>query len=211
MPKYERVLTRCLNPNCGKEFGVIPSRLSAGRGKYCSRACQFALTPEERFWTFVNKEGPLHPSLGTRCWQWQGSTDSNGYGRFGASSRGLVGAHKFSWELHYGVLPATARPHDACVLHRCDNRCCVNPEHLSWGTQRTNMQDCSDKGRINRPAGERNPAAILDVASAREIRSLYGKRGKGGMTLTALSEKFGISVSQVFRIVKGESWKEVSQ
>jgi hypothetical protein len=70
------------------------------------------------------------------------------------------------------------------------------------------MEDCADKGRINRPTGERNPAATIDAATAAEIRRLYGKRGKGGMTLTALSEKFGVSISQVSRIVKEQSWKE---
>lgn len=79
--------------------------------------------------------------IGDGCWEWQAARDRRGYGliRFrGALHR----AHRVSWALAHGELPT------ACVLHRCDNRSCVRPEHLFLGTQGDNVRDARDKGRL---------------------------------------------------------------
>lgn len=76
------------------------------------------------------------------CWNWQASTLRKGYGRFSVR-KVLVQAHRFSWMLANGRgIPAGLQ-----VLHSCDNPRCVNPNHLSIGTNGDNVRDCVAKGR----------------------------------------------------------------
>lgn len=100
----------------------------------------------ERFWPRVNKAGPIHAVLGTPCWLWTGAPDNRGYGRLSTTLGGSVlKAHRLSWEIANGAIPE-----GLCVLHRCDNPPCVNPEHLFLGTRPDNARDMADKGRHGR-------------------------------------------------------------
>lgn len=104
------------------------------------------------------------------CWLWTGCKHSTGYGRFGLSTGNIEYAHRAAWLLFRG--PITE---GLFVLHRCDVRLCVNPEHLFLGTQLDNMRDASAKGRIKPGAAtfasdETHQAAKLSDAQVREIR-----------------------------------------
>ena len=93
---------------------------------------------ESRFWEKVNKT--------ESCWVWVGSITGSGYGflHYGTKTeRKPYRAHRLSWELHYGVIPD-----GLWVLHKCDNRKCVNPDHLFIGDRSDNMRDCAEKGRV---------------------------------------------------------------
>lgn len=98
---------------------------------------------EDRFWSKVDKNGPVHPVLGTACWVWlAGRQGHMGYGSFRVTSKRKRAAHKYAWEMKFGTVPK-----GLCVLHRCDNPPCVNDAHFFLGTDMDNVVDRERKGR----------------------------------------------------------------
>jgi hypothetical protein len=156
--------------------------------------------PEHRFWAKVDKDGPIHPKLGTRCWLSTGVKDKGGYGYMRVRGS-LVSMHRYSWELHFGAIPDGL---DVC--HRCDNRVCVNPTHLFLGTQAGNNADMVAKDR--QAKGEDFPQAKLTKEDVREIRRRYALGGPRN-TLRALASEFGVSMPTIHRVVKREKWKHI--
>lgn len=121
--------------------------------KYCNPQCSVggirivnAATLNERFWAKVN------PPDENGCMNWKTHANQH-YGQFHYKSK-VCGAHRVSWELHFGPIP-----NDLYVLHKCDNTKCVNPSHLFLGTQKDNLQDAKKKGRM--PKGEKHYRAKL--------------------------------------------------
>lgn len=93
---------------------------------------------KERFWERVNKTDG--------CWLWKGAVGSHGYGTVFIQKRpNIVNelAHRVSWKLNVSEIPTGMQ-----ILHKCDVRRCVNPDHLFLGTQKDNIQDCKRKGRL---------------------------------------------------------------
>lgn len=145
-----------------------------------------------RFWAKVDKSGD--------CWLWTGALKENGYGVIGGHERRSRYAHRVSYQLAFGAVPPGLN-----VLHRCDNRRCVRPDHLFAGTQAENIQDMVRKGRA-RPydrRGRKNPRAVLTPGKAAEIRA----RRQSGETLASIAARFSVGTSQVHRIATGRSWQ----
>jgi len=76
------------------------------------------------------------------CWEWTGTCTANGYGQIKAFGK-MVSAHRFSYELHKGPIPSGLE-----VMHSCDNKKCVNPDHLLAGTHAQNMREAGERGRM---------------------------------------------------------------
>jgi len=95
----------------------------------------------DRFWEKVNKFAK------NGCWEWTSSIKGNGYGAFFThlidEGRKCHSAHRYAWKLINGEIP-----NELWILHKCDNRICVNPDHLFLGTRTDNMRDAANKKRI---------------------------------------------------------------
>jgi hypothetical protein len=169
----------CNNPSC-----VNPDHLySSDRG---SKG-----TVVDRFWRYVIKGAP------ETCWEWVGRIHEGGYGHFTANKGKQWQAHRFSWVLVNGEIPS-----GMFICHKCDNRKCVNPEHLFLGTHNDNMQDMINKGRQNKVFGESHCRAILtkeNVVAIRQSKESY----------KILAEKYSVSCSTIVLAANGTNWKDV--
>lgn len=110
------------------------------------------------------------------------------------------GAHRVSWELAFGEIPK-----GLSVLHDCDNRKCVNPDHLFTGTQADNMKGMVSKGRSLTQNGDLNNGRKLNSNQVREIRRLL----EDGSTLSTVSEMFGTCYTNCIHIRDRKTWKLV--
>jgi hypothetical protein len=188
---------------------------------------------EERFWEKVNKNGPILVKRLGKCWVWTASIDGGGYGLIGLGPGKKVGkSGRVAWELQFGPIPE-----GMCVLHKCDNPCCVRGSHLFLGTQKDNAVDRELKGRSNHPAGdqhrarlhpellkrggdhhmrknpelrywgEKNCKAILTEELVRNIRREFHPKT---MEYGYLAGKYGVTASTIGRIVRRETWPHVN-
>ena len=119
--------------------------------------------------------------VGSGCHEWQSTIDRDGYGRFyfdGAQEK----AHRMAYRLFVG------NPGELAVLHRCDNRKCVNPDHLFLGTIQDNVRDMDAKGR-------RGTRAKLSRECIKEVLSLLPEHSQ-----QFIAERFGVDQTTISRI-----------
>lgn len=151
----------------------------------------------ERFWKKVDRRSD------DECWPWTGPS-SYGYGRLsvGKKSEGYVLAHRYSCALHHGGSPHAG----GHVMHLCDNRGCVNPAHLRWGTAAENIQDAYDKKRKVSPfkLGEKHHMAKVNVTQVKFIKA------NPHMRVSELVRLLGCSRGVIDGIRKGVTWKHVA-
>lgn len=179
---------------CGNRLCVNPEHL------YLGPRPRKLKSVDERFWSKVNKAE-------SGCWNWTRNPGSSGYAHIGLPGGRHVGVHRYSWELHNGPIPD-----GLWVLHRCDNRICVNPDHLFLGTPQDNALDMVAKGR-NLPSviasrsrpGVLNAKAKLNDQKVVEIRRLRSR----GLVYREIAEIYDVALETIIAVVNGKTWKHV--
>lgn len=141
----------------------------------------------ERFFGKVRKDD-------SGCHEWTGWIAPNGYGQVSRDCKPAY-SHRVAWELANGPIPA-----GLYVLHKCDNRKCVNPDHLFLGTLQDNVADMVRKGR--HASGNKNGRRKLSSDQIDAIR-------RSDDVQTKIAARFGVSQANVSTIKAGRSWKVI--
>lgn len=139
------------------------------------------------FWSRVDRTGS--------CWIWQGPLDRDGYGKKFNLNHTKLSPHRLSYILRHGTIPA-----GLCVCHSCDNRRCVNPDHLWLGTNQQNTLDRHVKGRTAR--GEKINHAKLTEQQVREIRDLK-------LTHKETAVLYGVTPWCIEAIRQRKTWRHI--
>lgn len=137
----------------------------------------------------------------TGCWEYTGSLNGKGYGVL-SINKTSVKAHRVSYEEFVGRIPG-----DLFVLHKCDNRKCVNPKHLFLGTHIENMQDMVRKGRSLRKPGSKQPNSKLKESDISTIRS----RLSSGESSKDISVSYSVTRTTISRIKNNKAWTHVKE
>ena len=147
------------------------------------------------------------PEPNSGCWLWFRGLGSDGYGNISAKRPGVKfraqKTHRMAWELFKGPIPS-----DMCVLHRCDVRSCVNPDHLFLGTRHDNDADMRAKNRHSPTPGERgntrgeqNAQAKLREGDVADIRRRSTENWK------VLAKEYGVNHRTIWKVRTGRSWR----
>jgi hypothetical protein len=131
----------------------------------------------------------------TNCWEWTGVINKN-------SGYGHITYNKKIWKTHrltYFLLKKDFDP-ELCVLHKCDNKTCCNPDHLEQGTHKMNSQQMAERNRSLK--GEKSPQAKLTEKQVIEIRN-------NSSTYKKIAEKYNVSDSLIWAIKNNRAWKHI--
>lgn len=184
-----------------KTCEICARPLTERQDRFCSKPCQYKgrwanrdlaaekKAAEKRFWSNVR----IYPN---GCWVWKGRPGKKGYGSFSLLGKQLY-AHVVSW-----ILTHQWKRGNLLVLHTCDVRMCVRPDHLFRGTSKDNSQDMVNKGRVCR--GDLHPHAVLSGKAINIIKSEF-EPGNG----MVLAKRFGVSRSAITHVIHGRSWKHI--
>jgi HNH endonuclease len=130
----------------------------------------------------------VSPEPNSGCWLWTAHTGVGGYGRL-RTDDGVKEAHRLSYELF-----CEAIPEDACVLHKCDVRSCVNPSHLFLGDRAANIADMIAKGRAVYPKGMAHGRSRLDEVALQKIRSRKYR-------VADLAREYGVTRRTIYNVL----------
>lgn len=144
---------------------------------------------KERFEEKVDRNSP------NGCWHWISAFTLNGYGIIWRNGKNAF-AHRVAYELHRGPILK-----DMYVCHSCDNKKCVNPDHLFLGTAQDNAIDREQKGRGALQFGENNPRSKLSFQDVSEIRALAGNLLQKDIAII-----YGVSREAIGKVLRGERW-----
>ena len=143
----------------------------------------------QRFWDKVNIKNE------DECWEWQSTISTNGYGQFRYYNQ-IFFAHRVSYTITNGPIPE-----GKLILHKCDNRLCVNPSHLYCGTQADNINDRAIRSPNSQGSGNDGNISMFSESDADTMKGLYYK---DGYFLKSIAEFFNCSVSLVEKIINGK-------
>lgn len=159
---------------------------------------------KRRFWDKVNKTDNID-----NCWEWNAGSRGNGYGAIKYNKK-VIDAHRLSWILQNGELNDS----NIYVCHKCDNRKCVNPNHLFLGSHSDNIKDGYKKGRIKPPVnnffkkGNTHATRLISNELALEIFNIINERRKNKekLRLKELSNIYSIPYTTIRDISCGKGY-----
>lgn len=140
------------------------------------------------------------------CWNWIHAKNEAGYGVTKVNGRAgwVERVHRVSYAVFVGPIAP-----GVCVLHRCDNRQCFNPEHLFLGSKRDNTNDMLSKGRWREPEPSRGSKAGTSKLSEQQVEEVIS-RLLAGETRTSIAESLGVSLSTISKIATGKNWAHLT-
>jgi hypothetical protein len=132
----------------------------------------------------------------TGCWEAEQTSNGEGYsyGTFRVNKKAKrIALHRLSYIVFNGEIPD-----GHCVMHKCDNRKCINPLHLKTGTKKENTQDMIQKGRVCRDGKviKLSRDNIIDIRNS-------------NLSSYELAKKYSVSATHVRRIRRGERCKNI--
>ena len=155
-------------------------------------------TDIERFWQKINFPND-HIN---ECWEWTACIHKvKGYGRFGVDGR-IVDSHVFSYIIHFGDR------NGLYVLHKCNNRSCVNPNHLYLGTQLDNMKDRRNANHYYSQVGSKNPNSKLNEDKVKEMLTKIWNNEFA--TIKEVANYYGVSRECIYPILSGRKWTQIT-
>jgi len=193
---------------CGKVYECRADKISSSR--FCSVRCrsinggkaswikcqenwkkdskeEFMLKMKNSFESFFEKGSEI------KCWLWKQKMGkaSSDYGSF--TFRGIgYKSNRVAWMIFRGEIPK-----DTYVLHTCDVRNCVNPNHLFLGTHADNMHDMAQKKRAK-------PRCKLSEEQVSEVRRLLAL----GVTTVRIAKDYGVTSTCIWYIKHNKSWNK---
>lgn len=134
------------------------------------------------------------PEPNSGCWLWVGHMHEGGYGEFREKNK-RIRAHVWSYRTFKGKIPR-----NLFVLHHCDVRCCVNPDHLYAGSKWQNSQDAKKRNRY--PRGETHAHTKVLEKDVISIRN-------DDRPQHVIAEDYGVCQMTVCNIKLRRTWKHV--
>jgi len=158
---------------------------------------------KEKYIEHTKKRLLKNRKIVNECWEWKGFSQNKGYGFISwgqgkSKTKWLV--HRISYTIWKGEIPK-----GMFILHSCDNPKCFNPDHLSVGTQKDNLQQMSQRGRSNARYGSKSGKSKLKESEVIKIRQMRDE----GKTLKEISKKFNVTDANISDICQKYTWKHV--
>jgi len=162
--------------------------------KFCSHQCQYKgqINNLKDVWKYIDIKGE------DDCWEWLGHLVRGNYGSFGINKK-YYRSHRLAYTETYGPIPE-----GMFILHKCNNPKCCNPKHLYAGTQKDNMEQCKNDGRV--AMGEKHYKSKLTEENVLKIRSLYST---GNYYQRELGKIFGVGDITISDITRRKTWKYI--
>lgn len=136
------------------------------------------------------------------CVEWIKGKTKAGYGQMHVPKSGRNGVPVYCHVIAYKEIHGDI-PQGMYVLHKCDNRACVNPDHLFLGTHLDNILDMLEKRR--QPKGQdKTQSKLRDT----DVFGIYEKHEQG-VTMYKMAKDLMVSYSTVYDIVRGKTWKHL--
>lgn len=106
--------------------------------------------------------------------------------------------HRWAYQTFNGEIPKNYQ-----VRHTCDNKICINPNHLLVGTNQDNVNDKVNRNRQIR--NENSPMSKLTNSQVKEIKRMIN----AGIKNTVIAKYFNVDASNISKIKHGETWRNI--